>query len=165
MKETEKIELKKSMTQLKEEIISCAAMLNKNHSGTVIFGINDDGRVCGITIGKSTISDITQEIQNHLKPLPQWKSRILGLIPAVLILWYIPGRCLIKCEESVWSGYFFVIPAILAAVYIVIHTNAERKVIDMMTAKVFENWRSQAIRLPKECRFSSDEVLVNLTPP
>ena len=71
MKETEKIELKKSMTQLKEEIISCAAMLNKNHSGTVIFGINDDGRVCGITIGKSTISDITQEIQNHLKPLPQ----------------------------------------------------------------------------------------------
>lgn len=70
MKETEKIELKKSMTQLKEGIISCAAMLNKNHSGTVIFGINDDGRVCGITIGKRTISDITQEIQNHLKPLP-----------------------------------------------------------------------------------------------
>ena len=33
--------------------------------------------------------------------------------------------------------------------------------IDMMTAKVFENGRSQAIRLPKECRFSSDEVMVN----
>ena len=31
----------------------------------------------------------------------------------------------------------------------------------MMTAKVFENGRSQAVRLPKECRFSSDEVLVN----
>ena len=31
----------------------------------------------------------------------------------------------------------------------------------MMTAKVFENGRSQAIRLPKECRFSSDEVMVN----
>ena len=30
-----------------------------------------------------------------------------------------------------------------------------------MTAKVFENGRSQAIRLPKECRFSSDEVMVN----
>ena len=37
----------------------------------------------------------------------------------------------------------------------------ERKVIDMMTAKVFKNGRSQAIRLPKECRFSSDEVVVN----
>ena len=33
--------------------------------------------------------------------------------------------------------------------------------IDMMTAKVFENGRSQAIRLPKECRFSSDEVMLN----
>ena len=31
----------------------------------------------------------------------------------------------------------------------------------MMTAKVFENGRSQAIRLPKECRFSADEVMVN----
>ena len=31
----------------------------------------------------------------------------------------------------------------------------------MMTAKVFKNGRSQAIRLPKECRFSSEEVVVN----
>ena len=31
----------------------------------------------------------------------------------------------------------------------------------MMTAKVFKNGRSQAIRLPKECRLSSDEVVVN----
>lgn len=31
----------------------------------------------------------------------------------------------------------------------------------MMTAKVFENGRSQAVRLPKECRFSSDEVNVS----
>lgn len=30
----------------------------------------------------------------------------------------------------------------------------------MMTAKVFENGRSQAVRLPKECRFSDDEVAV-----
>ena len=42
-----------------------------------------------------------------------------------------------------------------------IYTKVERKVINMMTAKVFENGRSQAIRLPKECRFSSDEVMVN----
>lgn len=31
----------------------------------------------------------------------------------------------------------------------------------MTTAKIFENGRSQAVRLPKEYRFSSDEVLVN----
>ena len=46
-------------------------------------------------------------------------------------------------------------------VYTVVYTIYERKVIIMMTAKVFENGRSQAIRLPKECRFTSDEVMVN----
>ena len=46
-------------------------------------------------------------------------------------------------------------------VYTVVYTVYERKVIIMMTAKVFENGRSQAIRLPKECRFTSDEVMVN----
>ena len=31
----------------------------------------------------------------------------------------------------------------------------------MLTAKVFENGRSQAVRLPKECRFDANEVAVN----
>ncbi|MCM1267747.1 MAG: type II toxin-antitoxin system VapB family antitoxin [Bacteroidales bacterium] len=31
----------------------------------------------------------------------------------------------------------------------------------MMTAKIFENGRSQAVRLPKEYRFSDEEVAVN----
>ena len=31
----------------------------------------------------------------------------------------------------------------------------------MMTAKLFENGRSQAVRLPKECQFVGDEVVVN----
>lgn len=31
----------------------------------------------------------------------------------------------------------------------------------MMTAKIFENGRSQAVRLPKECRFDADEVAVS----
>lgn len=31
----------------------------------------------------------------------------------------------------------------------------------MMTAKVFTNGRSQAVRLPKEYRFAQDEVIVS----
>ena len=50
---------------------------------------------------------------------------------------------------------------IYIVVYILTYITIEREVIDMMTAKVFKNGRSQAIRLPKECRFSSDEVVVN----
>lgn len=34
----------------------------------------------------------------------------------------------------------------------------------MVTAKVFQNGRSQAIRLPKEFRVSSDEVYLKKTP-
>jgi len=30
----------------------------------------------------------------------------------------------------------------------------------MQTAKLFKNGRSQAVRLPKECRFSGNEVFV-----
>ncbi len=58
-----------------------------------------------------------------------------------------------------YSKTFFLY--ILTMVYIAVYIIAERMVIGMMTAKVFENGRSQAIRLPKECRFSSDEVMVN----
>ncbi len=68
--ETEQLELKKSLAQLKEGIISLSAMLNKCHIGVVYFGINDEGKVIGLEIGKKTLADVTHEIQNNLKPLP-----------------------------------------------------------------------------------------------
>ena len=46
-------------------------------------------------------------------------------------------------------------------VYIIVYTVIVRTVINMTVAKVFENGRSQAVRLPKEYRFSSDEVVIN----
>lgn len=42
-----------------------------------------------------------------------------------------------------------------------IYTVCTRMVIPMMTAKIFENGRSQAVRLPKEYRFDSEEVMIN----
>ena len=45
--------------------------------------------------------------------------------------------------------------------YITVYIAREGTVICMKIAKVFKNGGSQAIRLPKECRFSSDEVMVN----
>ena len=70
MIESETLELKKSLSQLREGIISLSSMLNKKKEGTLIFGINDDSKVVGLTIGKKTKMDITHEIQNNLKPLP-----------------------------------------------------------------------------------------------
>lgn len=50
----------------------------------------------------------------------------------------------------------------LDIIYIMVYTeNGRRRCMEMMTAKIFENGRSQAVRLPKECRFSGEEVAVN----
>lgn len=69
-KENETIELRSSLFQLHEGIISLSAMLNKSNKGVVYFGIRDDGKVIGLDVGKKTLSDVTYEIQNNLKPLP-----------------------------------------------------------------------------------------------
>ena len=42
-------------------------------------------------------------------------------------------------------------------IYTTIYIDIER----WLTAKVFKNGRSQAVRLPKEYRFGSDEVMIN----
>ncbi|MEE8836469.1 MAG: RNA-binding domain-containing protein [Eubacteriales bacterium] len=69
-RESEILEYKKSTAQLKEAVISLCAMLNKHKKGAVYFGIKDDGVVCGQNIGKKTTSDISHEIRNNLKPIP-----------------------------------------------------------------------------------------------
>lgn len=55
IKENELIELKKSLSQLKEKIISLSAMLNKHKKGEVLSGINDNGDVYGISIGEKLL--------------------------------------------------------------------------------------------------------------
>ena len=67
-KENETIELKKSTSELKEAIISISSILNKHGKGTVYFGIEDDGKVVGQQIGKSTVKDISKWITDHIDP-------------------------------------------------------------------------------------------------
>lgn len=69
-KENEFVELKKSTTQLKEGVISVSAMLNKHSKAELYFGINDEGKVFNIEVGRKTLSDISREFRNHLKPYP-----------------------------------------------------------------------------------------------
>jgi antitoxin VapB len=53
------------------------------------------------------------------------------------------------------------INVILSVIYIVVYTNHIRRCHIMVNAKIFENGRSQAVRLPKEYRFTGDEVAAN----
>jgi len=50
----------------------------------------------------------------------------------------------------------FLLPSSEKGIYLGIY----RKEPTMQTAKLFANGRSQAVRLPKDCRFSGDEVYV-----
>ena len=49
----------------------------------------------------------------------------------------------------------------LVKIYIKVYTFINKEVRCMTTAKLFENGRSQAVRLPKEFRFNGDEVIIN----
>jgi len=66
--ETEKIEFKKSTGELKEAIVSIAAMLNKHKSGVLYFGVRNDGEVVGQQIGNDTLREISQAVSNFIKP-------------------------------------------------------------------------------------------------
>ena len=58
-KETETLELKKSTSELKEGVISIAAILNKHGAGELYFGIRNDGAVVGQHIGEATLREVS----------------------------------------------------------------------------------------------------------
>lgn len=67
-RETELIEYKKTTGELKEGIVSLAAMLNKSGKGTLYFGVRNDGEILGQQIGDRTLREISQGIVNAIKP-------------------------------------------------------------------------------------------------
>lgn len=91
MRESETTEFKKSLTQLKEGIISLAAMLNKHGGGELWFGVRDDGTAMGLGAGDKTIRDISQAIAAHIEP---------KIYPAV-VLADIHGK---QCIKVAFSG-------------------------------------------------------------
>jgi ATP-dependent DNA helicase RecG len=59
-KESETIELKKSTSELKEAVVSIAAMLNKHQQCELFFGIKNDGAVIGQGVTEKTIRDVSR---------------------------------------------------------------------------------------------------------
>ena len=67
-KESEKKELKKSTSELKEAVVSIAAILNKHKKGELYFGIGNDGTIWGQTVTEKTIRDVSKTISEHIEP-------------------------------------------------------------------------------------------------
>ncbi|WP_165248830.1 Fic family protein [Adlercreutzia sp. ZJ141] len=67
-RETEFIEFKKSTAELKEGMASLAAILTKHGSGTLYFGVRNNGEVCGQQVSDSTLRAISQAVGNYIRP-------------------------------------------------------------------------------------------------
>ena len=68
MKESESIEFKKSLAELKAGIVSMAAILNKHGAGELWFGLRNDGIAVGLMVNEKTLRDISQSIAAHIEP-------------------------------------------------------------------------------------------------
>ena len=66
--ESETLELKKSTSEIKEAIISIAAILNKHQHGELFFGIKNNGTVADQNVTEKTIRDVSKSIADHIEP-------------------------------------------------------------------------------------------------
>jgi ATP-dependent DNA helicase RecG len=66
--EGETVELKKSLAQLKQGLVSMAAILNKHQAGTLWFGVRNNGAIVGIDANEKTLRDLSQSIAAHIEP-------------------------------------------------------------------------------------------------
>ena len=67
-KENEYQEIKESLSQLDKGLKSITSMLNKHGQATVYYGVDDNGNVCGLTVGKNTLMDIRNRIRDKIEP-------------------------------------------------------------------------------------------------
>ena len=66
--ENEFNEFKESLAQLDKGLKSMTAMLNKHGRGKVFFGVDDDGNVIGVSVGKETVTKIRTRIKELVEP-------------------------------------------------------------------------------------------------
>lgn len=67
-KETEQIEFKTSLAEQKQGFESISSILNKHQSGTLYFGVLDNGEVKGLQIGKDTLNHLSRDLELYIKP-------------------------------------------------------------------------------------------------
>lgn len=68
LRESETVELKKSLAELKEGLVSIAAILNKHGAGELWFGVAPSGKPAGLDVTDKTLRDLSQAIAAHIEP-------------------------------------------------------------------------------------------------
>jgi len=109
LKESETTEFKKSTAEVKAGVVSIAAMLNKHGRGEVYFGIDDNGKILGQTIGRTTLKDVTQAVVDNTEPkvYPKVEARSIKGKDCIVVEahgsdspYFAYGRAYIRVGES-----------------------------------------------------------------
>ena len=66
--ESETVELKTSLAELKQGLISLVAMLNKHGQADLWFGVSPSGQPVGLMVTDKTLRDVSQALAAHIKP-------------------------------------------------------------------------------------------------
>ena len=94
LKESETVELKRSLVELKQGLISMVSILNKHRTGTLWFGVRNNGAIAGIDVNEKTLRDLSQSIAAHIEPkmaflefqrLPSMANNVSKLSSPVMI--------------------------------------------------------------------------------
>ncbi|MDD3545788.1 MAG: ATP-binding protein, partial [Kiritimatiellae bacterium] len=88
MAESETCEFKKTLAELKEGVVSIAAILNKHGAGDLWFGIRTDGQPVGLEINEKTLRDVSQAVAAHIEPkiYPQIDAETIGGVTCIHIV-------------------------------------------------------------------------------
>jgi len=89
-KESETLEFKKTTGELKEGMVSIAAILNKHGVGTLYFGVKPNGDAVGQEVSESSLRDVSRLVYEMIKPQ----------IYPVIVEEVLDGRHVIKVEFS-----------------------------------------------------------------
>jgi len=109
IKESEILELKKSVSETKEAIISIVAILNKHQRGAVTFGVKNNGEVIRQEIGKDTLRNLSKSIFDNIEPkiYPIIKEKIINKKRCIVvdfsgneIPYYAYGRPYIRTADE-----------------------------------------------------------------
>lgn len=97
MTETETTEFKKSLAELKQGLISLAAMLNKHGQAELWFGIAPNGVIVGLEVNEKTLRDVSQAIAAHIEPAiyPQISRQLMD------------GKHCLKIKAEGWQQPYF----------------------------------------------------------
>ena len=89
-KESETLEFKKTTGEVKEGMVSIAAILNKHGVGTLYFGVKPNGDAVGQEVSESSLRDVSRLVYEMIKPQ----------IYPVIVEEVLDGRHVIKVEFS-----------------------------------------------------------------